>query len=227
MATPQVQSLAQIMTDLDPGLAPSRDAIAKSQALLPQKYAAQKSALIAERGQGFNTINNQATGRGGSFSGIPIDEQATYLSTKFLPGMQAADTQMNEDSLALERESAGLYKDVYNNAFNTRNQQQGTLDNWNLEQARMEAQARENALDRSASAAARADDNREPTQEEYLRDAFEDSAYASMANGEDWLQNQSTEKSGVIGQLAQRYFSGDADAARAYVYNKRKAWYQS
>src|SRR5690348_17276641 len=102
MATaPQVQTLAQAMAELDPAYAASRDVVSQQQAALPAKFNAQRAALTAEKGQGFNAINNQATGRGLSFSGIPLDEQATYLSTKYLPGMQAADYQQNQEQLAL------------------------------------------------------------------------------------------------------------------------------
>ena len=78
---PKVQTLAQAMADLNPAFAASTKIVQQQQNMLPGKYNSQRAAINAERGQGFNAINNQATGRGGSFSGIPVDEQATYLST--------------------------------------------------------------------------------------------------------------------------------------------------
>ena len=105
MATaPTVQTLAQAMADLDPAYAASRSVVERRRSALPQKYEAARAGIYAERGEGFNAINNQATGRGASFSGIPQDEQARYLSTKFLPGLQQADFQQNEEDMRLEGE---------------------------------------------------------------------------------------------------------------------------
>lgn len=151
MATaPVVQTLAQVMADLDPAYAGQAAVIEKKKAGLGAKYDAQKTALTAEKGEGFNAINNQATGRGGSFSGVPIDEQARYLSTKYLPGIQAADAQMNEDELAFEGQLADINADKTKTAYGTVQQQTSSLNSWNMQQQQLEAQARENALNRSA-----------------------------------------------------------------------------
>lgn len=149
---PQVQSLAQIMTDLTPSIQGQQDLIKQQQGGLGAKYGSQRTALQAEKVQGFNDINTQATGRGVAFSGIPLDEQATYLSTKFLPGMQAVDQQQNEENMDLSRQSAQLYTSLYDKAFGERSQQTSALNQWNLSQMEIEAQAREKELDRQAAA---------------------------------------------------------------------------
>lgn len=90
MATqaPTVQSLSDVYNELNSAYAGGRDVINEQISGLGEKYGAQRTALEAEKVQGFDTINEQATGRGMAFSGIPLDEQAKYLSTKYLPGMQ-------------------------------------------------------------------------------------------------------------------------------------------
>lgn len=164
---PQVQTLAQVMAELDPAYAAQQSVIQQRQAGLGAKYDAQRSGLAAEKGQGFNAINNQATGRGMSFSGIPLDEQATYLSTKYLPGVQMSNFQQNEEDLGLQGEIAQIGTQKANQAFGVVQQQKSDLNSWNqnerslaaqAEAARLqrEFQASESAKDRAASAAAAA-----------------------------------------------------------------------
>ena len=149
MATaPRVQTLAEAMRDLDPAYAASRDVIAKRQQVLPGKYEAQRAGIYAARGEGFNAINNQATGRGASFSGIPQDEQARYLSTKFLPGLQQADFQQNEEDLNLQGQLAGVDKEQRLGAQSRVDKQQGDLNSWNQMLAQQEFQARESEKQR-------------------------------------------------------------------------------
>lgn len=153
MATaPQVQTLAQVMAELDPAFAGQEAVIQKKQAGLGAKYDAQRAGITAEKGQGFNAINNQATNRGGSFSGVPIDEMSTYLSTKYLPGMQQANVQQNEADMALQGELAGIGTQKATSAMGTIERQRSDLNSWNMQQAQQEAAARENALNRQAQA---------------------------------------------------------------------------
>ncbi len=163
MAAPQVQTLAQAMADLNPAYAASKDVVNQQISGLGAKYDAQRAGITAEKGQGFNAINNQATGRGASFSGIPIDEQATYLSTKFLPGMQAANRQQNEDDLALKGTLAGIDKEQRLGAQGRVDSQQSALNSWNMQQESLAAQAREAQLNRNFQAG-QAALNRQPSQ---------------------------------------------------------------
>jgi len=153
MAAPQVQTLAEVMASLDPAFAGQEQVVQKKQAGLGAKYDAQRAGLTAEKGQGFNAINNQAVSRGGSFSGVPIDEQATYLSTKYLPGLQAADSQQNDEDLELQGQLATIGTQKTTSALGTIEKQKSDLNSWNMQQAQLEAQARENALNRAAQAA--------------------------------------------------------------------------
>jgi len=163
-SAPKVQSLSQIMTELAPASAQQTSLIQQQQAGLGAKYAEQQKGLDAQKAADFTTINNQATGRGMAFSGIPLDEQATYLSTNYLPAIANLKQQQNDENMSLSKNLADIYSQQYTSAFNTRQTQQGALNSWNMQQMQLEAQAREaekqrkfeaeqNAANRAASAA--------------------------------------------------------------------------
>lgn len=137
MAAPVVQSVEQIISDLNPAYQGQIDVLNQRRAQLPGQFEAQRQALGAEKVQGFNQINNQATGRGMSFSGIPLDEQANYLSTKYLPGLTALTQQENEQNLALDDALAKINQDRRLRAMDTRQSQQKSLEAYLSEQRQM------------------------------------------------------------------------------------------
>jgi hypothetical protein len=147
-----VQTLDQIMAELQPGYTGQREVIGKAIANTNETYKASELALDASKTQGFNQINDQATGKGTAFGGIPITEQADYLSTKYLPGKQAAKAKQQEDILTLEGQNAALDTDVRNKAFGSRETQVGSLNQWNLQQAAQEAAAEAARLERDFTA---------------------------------------------------------------------------
>lgn len=234
MPAPQVQTLAQVMADLNPAYSGQTAVNTAQQAAVPIKYAAQKTALTAQKGQDFNTINSQANARGMAFSGIPLDEQATYLSTKYLPGLQAADAQANADTLALQGKAADIQQAQTLQGINTVQGQVKDLNAWNNQQDQNAFTASENALNRSASAAesaanraATAADNAGPTPNQYLISAFGDAATASLAAGaapDTWQKNGYTEAN-IINQYAASYGLNYADAAQQ-VYDFRNKYYK-
>ena len=149
MATaPTVQTLDQIMAELQPGYTAQRGVIQKGIQNTNETYKASELALDAAKTQGFNQINEQATGRGLAFGGIPIAEQADYLSTKYLPGLQQARAQQQKDILTLEGQNAALDTDIRNRAFSSRETQVGAQNQWNLQQAAQQAEAEAARIDR-------------------------------------------------------------------------------
>lgn len=152
MATtaPTVQTLDQIMAELQPGYTAQRDVIQKGIANTNETYKASQLALDAAKTQGFNQINDQATGKGigRAFSGLPIVEQADYLSTKYLPGLQQAKAQQQKDILTLEGQNAALDTDIRNRAFSSRETQVGAQNQWNLQQEAQRAAAEAARIER-------------------------------------------------------------------------------
>lgn len=225
-ASPQkVQTIDEIAGSLTPHYASSTNVINSQKNLIPQKYDAQRSALDAAKVQGFNQINDQATGRGMSFSGVPLHEQANYLSTVYLPGQQQADYQQNADLLALDQALADLDMNKVNQAIGIRQTQQGAMDQWLLQQSQQDFQREQNALDRAQQASLSASRGggggggssaTGPTPNQYLIGAFEN------ATG-DWRTGGYTE-SNVLNQYAAAYGKTIGEAATD-VYNFRKQYY--
>ena len=232
---PSVQTLDQIMAELAPGAQGQIDNIGKRRELLGTQATAQKSGLEAAKVKGFNTINNQMTGRGISFGGIAADEQAQYLAEKYLPAVAGVDMSVNQQNLGLDNEAAKIQSDIRNMAFSTREGQQKDLNSWNQNERQIAAQAeaarldrefraRESTADRNFQAKQNAAASAVPNEDQYLMDYFDDLSTAATSAGNDWRNSGSTESSGVIGQLAARYgFSHDK--AKKFVYAKRKQWY--
>lgn len=179
MSAPRVQTIAEAMADLNPAYQESRDVINQRQAGLGAKYDAQRAGLHAERGESFNAINDQATGRGMSFSGIPMHEQARYLSTKYLPGLQMADFQQNEEGLTLKGQLADINKEQRLGATSRVDQQQSALNQWNMQQAQLEAQRREAELQRQFQAQQAAADRAFQAQQNAANRASQRAASAS------------------------------------------------
>ena len=134
MATPVVQSVEQIISDLNPAYQGSIDVINQRRAQIPTMFEAQRQALGAEKVQGFNQINNQMTGRGISFGGITADEQANYLSTKYLPGMQQLAFQENDQNIALDDALAKINQERRLRAMDIRTNQQSVLERYLAEE---------------------------------------------------------------------------------------------
>lgn len=145
---PTVQSLDKIMASLQPGYTAQKGVIGQQIANTNETYKATDLALDADKTQGFNQINEQATGKGTAFGGIPLSEQADYLSTKYLPGKQQAKAQQQKDILTLEGQNAALDTDIRNKAFASRETQIGAQNQWNLQQAAQQAAAEAARIER-------------------------------------------------------------------------------
>ena len=150
MATaPKVQTIQESIGDLNPAYEGARNVINQQIGNLGQKYDAQRTGIYAARGNAYNAINNQATGRGLAFSGIPAHEQARYEAEKTLPALMQADFQQNDEGLQLQGRLADLDKELRTNALNRVDRQQSDLNNWNQMLAGQEFTAGENEKNRN------------------------------------------------------------------------------
>ena len=150
MATaPKVQTIQESIGDLNPAYEGSRNVINQQIGNLGQKYDAQRAGIYAARGNAYNAINNQATGRGLAFSGIPAHEQARYEAEKTLPALMQADFQQNDEGLQLQGRLADLDKELRTNALGRVDRQQSDLNNWNQMLAGQEFTAGENEKNRN------------------------------------------------------------------------------
>ena len=202
MATaPTVQTLDQIMAELQPGYTSQRGVIQKGIANTNETYKASELALDAAKTQGFNQINDQATGKGvgRAFSGLPIAEQADYLSTKYLPGVQAAKAKQKEDILTLEGQNAALDTDIRNKAFASREAQIGAQNQWNLQQEAQRAAAEAARIERDFRASeAEKERANQAAQAAAQRAAQAPKAPSLVANIRAYLDNYVNPENGTV-----------------------------
>lgn len=150
MATaPKVQTIQESIGDLNPAYEGSRNVINQQIGNLGQKYDAQRAGIYAARGNAYNAINSQATGRGIAFSGLPQHEKARYEAEKVLPALMQADFQQNDEGLQLQGRLADLDKELRTNALNRVDKQQSDLNSWNQMIAGQEFTAGENEKNRN------------------------------------------------------------------------------
>ena len=155
---PKVETLAQSVAALAGGFDEQRNLINEQIAGLSSQYGAQREALEGTRSQQFNKINEQATGRGMAFSGIPLYEQTQYLANSYLPGLTNLANQENEERMKYRTNIAQLNSQQQQAALSRIDQQQAALNQWNLQQAQLAAQAEQARLDRQFQASQNAAD---------------------------------------------------------------------
>ena len=216
MATaPTVQTLDQIQAELQPGYTAQREVIQKGILNTNETYKASELALDAAKTQGFNQINEQATGKGTAFSGLPIVEQADYLSTKYLPGKQQAKAQQQKDILTLEGQNAALDTDIRNKAFASRETQVGAQNQWDLQQAAQEAAAEAARIERDFRASQAEKDRAHQAAQAAADRAAQEALQPKGLSGselEKWASDYTTGKQGSDKKISpSAYYAGFSD----------------
>jgi len=97
------RSLDDIIASLNSVYQPQIGLIQKQQAALPQQAQAQVDALGAKKDQAFGDILNGARQRGLGFSGIPLGDQAKYLSTDYAPALANLQTASTNQATSLQQ----------------------------------------------------------------------------------------------------------------------------
>lgn len=154
-----VQDITQIMAELDPAYAQSRNLYTQQMGGLEGAEQADLAALEGAKTRGFTDIARGANSRGLDFFGTPIEEQNRYLAEKFLPGVAARKSQTAQSRMTLQQAIASLEQDRYKTALGRQDQQKQQVEEERRlaeERAWKEQQA---SLDRAASASSRAEDN--------------------------------------------------------------------
>ena len=236
---PQVQNLEQILADIDPAYSQSRNLYNQQITALPGQSASRTQGLEAARNNSFNTINDQAVGRGLAFSGIPLAEQARYLGEQYLPGLQKISEDEASQRMSLQQQLAALEQDRYNQALGIRTGQQDTLNRYleaerqrqfDAEQARLnrEAQARAAAASRAASAPG----NPGSDFLGYIAQRFQQAGGAGNRNvsrqeqdrwANEWFLNQGIMDNAVRNQFWQLYntqYNRSADPTKDWRYRR-------
>lgn len=152
---PQVQSLDEILAQLDPAYAPSRGLYQQQQALLPGQLATAKQGLEVGKQNAFRDVNTNANSKGLAFSGIPAAEQSRYLGEKFLPAVAGVEGDYAKQNFTLSQALAGLESEKRLKGIDMRSGQQKTLDAYMEAERDRQFKAQQADLDRRASAAAK------------------------------------------------------------------------
>lgn len=136
MPAPKVQTIEQIVNDLNPAYQGSIDMVNKRKALIPEQQKADQMALDAQKTKNFNKINENMAARGIS-GGLPSHEQAEYLSDVYLPGMQRLKSKAMEQEMGLDEALAQINKERRLAAMDTRTRQQSSLQKYLAEERQM------------------------------------------------------------------------------------------
>lgn len=146
----QPRTLEAILNELNPIYEPQVKNIRTRQSLIPGQIADEEKGLQAKQANAFDDILGGARRRGLGFSGIPLQEQARYTASEFLPSIARLRQTGREQAMSLEDAILGINERKQTSAMNMRNYEQQRYDNYLAEQRRLEA---EKETQRRASAA--------------------------------------------------------------------------
>lgn len=97
---PQVANVNSQVSNLDQTNTQQQAAIDAQIAGLAPQQAAQQASLDQAKVNAFKDITNSANSKGVLFSGVPIDQQSTYVGTKYLPAVANLQTSFNNQKTA-------------------------------------------------------------------------------------------------------------------------------
>lgn len=170
---PTVQSLDQILAQLDPAYAPSRNLYNQQLSVLPGQQTAAIQGLDVAKQNAFRDVNTNANSKGLAFSGIPAAEQTRYVGEKYLPARAGVESDFQKQTFTLQQALASLEQERRLKATDTQAGQQKTLQDYLDAERQRQFQASQAALDRqlssrnaSLSASSRGGGGRAPTAQE-------------------------------------------------------------
>lgn len=143
------QAIDEILKELDAGYNPSRDLINKRLAAVPGEAEAQIAGLDAKKTAAFDSITAGARNRGMGFSGIPLEEQAKYSATDYMPAVASVRKSQNEVTNNLTDALNNINLDQRKTAYQIR-------DNQVAQDIAREQQAAQERAARAAAAASSA-----------------------------------------------------------------------
>jgi hypothetical protein len=137
------QDLNAIISELDAAYNPSRQTINDRINGLQGAESADIAGLEGQKVQAFDDITNGARSKGMGFSGIPIQEQAKYSASSFLPAVAKVKQSYNEGRNSLVDALNNMNIDQRKTAMSIRETQQNR--DFEAQQAALARQAQERA----------------------------------------------------------------------------------
>ena len=214
---PAVRQLQDLIGTIGQSVQPQQQLLDQQIIQNDQSGAAQVAGLDATKNKAFGQIEQGAQNKGMFFSGFTPDEQADYTATSYLPALANLQSTIASVRGNLIGQKNALNTDVFNKAFDTQNQDQAVLNDWNKMTAQQQFEASEadkqrvftaqqNQKDRSASAAnAAASRSNEPTPTQNMAAAF------SAQTGSDGFVSPGTYQS-----LKNQWVSGGYGNAQSF-----------
>lgn len=146
MAVPTYeQAYAQLGSVYDP----QASLINQQLADLPNQEAAVQASLDQAKVNAFRDITQSSNARGVMFSGVPIDQQATYVGTKYLPAVAQNKTSFQNSKYSL----LGKINEINSNRAN---QAQGIVSSAQKQAADEAYKAQQLAISRGKAASSKA-----------------------------------------------------------------------
>lgn len=102
------QALASILRSLDATYAPEQNVINKQLQASPTIESSAIAGLDAAKRDSFEQIVTGANRRGVAFGGIPLEEQADYLGTNYLPAVANLKNRFQQDRFNLQQTLAQI-----------------------------------------------------------------------------------------------------------------------
>ena len=137
MAAPVVQSLDQILAELEPAFGTTRNLYNQQISALPGAEQAAVQQLESAKNNSFRDIARSANTRGLDFWGTPIEEQQRYLGEKYLPGLTQVKANTQNQTTQLQLALAQLEREKYTTGLGRRGEQEKALQAFEAEQRRM------------------------------------------------------------------------------------------
>jgi hypothetical protein len=133
------QDLSSIISELDAAYNPSRQVINDRINGLQGAQDSDIAGLEGQKVQAFDDITNGARSKGMGFSGIPIQEQAKYTASSFLPAVAKVKQSYNEGRNSLVDALNNMNIDQRKTAMSIRETQQNR--DYQAEQDRLTREA--------------------------------------------------------------------------------------
>lgn len=137
-SAPNVRELQSLVKDLSKSIQPQLGLIDESITRNETAGAAQEAGLNAKKDTAFQQIGQESQNKGMFFSGFTPDEQAKYTAGTYLPALAQLQSTIAETRANLLGKKADLNSDVYNKAFDTRENDIAARRTFQLQEARNE-----------------------------------------------------------------------------------------
>lgn len=140
---PAVRNLQDLIATIGQSVQPQQQLLDQQIVQNDQAGAAQVAGLDARKTQAFGQIEQGAQNKGMFFSGFAPDEEANYTADTYLPALANLQSTIAQTRAGLIGQKNELNTGVFNKAFDTQQQDQAVLNDWNKMTAQQQFEASE------------------------------------------------------------------------------------